>query len=114
MKTAIALALVVALTGCAAPSPQGQPDNNASHAVQETSDGFMVTISYSRYQFIPESSAVMTACKQALTATAHDIDAKRRRAIEPIDEQRIRLSMGRNGFTGITSCEGSAPAIYKK
>lgn len=117
MNKATALPLIAALlvAGCATPSPQGEPgDKNAAHALKETPDGFLISISYSRYQFIPESAAVMAACKQALTAAAYDVAAQRGRAIESINEQRIRLSMGRNGFTGITSCEGSAPAIWKR
>lgn len=117
MSKVLALPLIAAAlaVGCATPSPQNEPgDKNAAHAVKETPEGFLISISYSRYQFVPESAAVMAACKQALTAAAYDVAAQRGRDIEPINEQRIRLSMGRNGFTGITSCEGSASAAWKK
>ncbi len=34
--------------------------------------------------------------------------------IVPINDQEVRISMGRNGLTGITSCSASVPAYYKK
>jgi hypothetical protein len=43
---------------------------------------------------------------------AHDIAENRGKKIQPINEQRIRLSFGRNGFTGITSCSATAPADF--
>ena len=36
----------------------------------------------------------------------------RGRKIQPVNEQRIRLSMGRDGFTGITSCSATAPVDF--
>lgn len=120
MKLAIVLVAACAvLAGCATPVPQGSgppqtSDKDTSYTVADTANGFTLAVAYSRYQFIPESSAVASACKQALTATAYEVADKRGRKIEPINEQRIRLSMGRNGFTGITSCEASAPIAWAK
>ncbi|MDL9996975.1 hypothetical protein QTI24_00060 [Variovorax sp. J22P240] len=114
MHRIFALATVSILAGCATPSPQGAPDKNASYQVTDGSDGFTISVAYSRYQFIPESSAVQAACKQALTAGAFDEADRRGRKIEPVNEQRIRLSMGRNGFTGITSCEASVSVTWAK
>lgn len=112
----VVLSAAAVLGACASPSPQGgvAGDKDASYTVTERPDGFEIAVSYSRYQFIPESTAVATACRQALTAGAFDVADKRGRKIEAVNEQRIRLSMGRNGFTGITSCEASVPAIWAK
>ncbi len=106
------------LAGCATPAgytgaPMTLYDRDTEYAVENRDDGFVITIYYSRYQFIPESSAVATACKSALTSLAHEVADRRGRQIEPIDEQRIRLSMGRNGFTGITSCSAQAVAKWR-
>lgn len=118
MKAALLL-LSAALVGCASPvqqsqAPQIDADKDTSYSVEDRPDGFFLAVSYSRYQFIPESAAVAAACKQALTATAYDLADKRNRKIEPVNEQRIKLSMGRNGFSGITSCEASAPVTWAK
>jgi hypothetical protein len=67
---------------------------------------------YDRYQFMPESDALAMACKHALTSIAYDVAEARGRKIEPINEQRIRISFGRNGLSGVTSCSASAPAVY--
>lgn len=118
MKILIAAAALF-LAACASPvqhsqAPQTTADKDTAYSVEDRPDGFTLSVSYSRYQFIPESSAVASACKQALTATAYDVADKRGRKIEPVNEQRIRMSMGRNGFTGITSCEASAPVTWAR
>ena len=116
MRSIWMAALTVGLAGCATPSPQapGAIDKDTAVRVDERPNGFNVSISYSRYQFIPESVAVQAACRQALTATAYDVADQRGKKIEPVNEQRIRISMGRNGLTGITSCEASVPVSWAK
>ena len=110
---AIGLAIVWMVAGCATPVshtniPLSTYDKDTEYGIEERSDGFGVTVYYSRYQFIPESDAVATACKAQLTAIAWENSDKTGRVIEPVNEQRIRISMGRNGFTGITSCQANA------
>jgi hypothetical protein len=118
----IALVLLLLLaggSGCATPMKYGDKplevyDRDTRYRIDEKEGGFMVTVFYSRYQFIPESTAVATACKSSLTAIAHEFADSRRKKIKPVDEQRIRISMGRNGFTGITSCSATVPVEFKK
>lgn len=107
------------LAGCASPVPhaggaQSAIDKDTSYSVEERPDGMLVAVAYSRYQFIPESAVVQTACIRALTATAYDVAEKRGRKIEPVNEQRIKVSMGRNGLAGTTSCEASVPVAWAK
>jgi hypothetical protein len=115
MGRALTAVLICALlASCATPvsytnKPLAQYDKDTEYAVEERPDGFALTVYYSRYQLIPESAAVATACKSALTSIAWDIAEKRGKKIAPINEQRIRLSMGRNGLSGVTSCSASAP-----
>ena len=104
----------VALSGCTTPAtyadgPMVQYDSHTEYHLNDRPGGFALTINYARYQFIPESSAVATACTQTLTSLAHEIGEKRGRTIKPIDEQRVRISLGRNGLTGMTSCSATAP-----
>jgi len=91
-----------------------QHDRDTEYAIEQRQDGFTITVYYSRYQFIPESSAVASACRSALTSLAYDHADQTGRKIEPINEQRVRLSMGRNGFTGITSCSAQAVVNWQK
>ncbi|WP_395644184.1 hypothetical protein [Rudaea sp.] len=49
---------------------------------------------------------------QALTSIAWEHASKTGRKIELINDQEVRLSMGRNGLTGITSCTAQAPAPF--
>lgn len=116
---AVTIALAALLTGCATPIKQTDAamvayDKDTDFAVTPRADGFALAVNYSRYQFIPESSAVATACKSALTAIAYEYAEKQGRKIQPLNEQRIRLSMGRNGLTGITSCSALAIAEWQQ
>jgi hypothetical protein len=111
--------LVTLLASCATPvshtnTPLSTYDKDTEYGIEERSDGFGITVYYSRYQFIPESSAVATACKSALTSIAWEVAEKKGKTVDPINEQRIRLSMGRNGLTGITSCQAFALVSWKK
>ena len=107
------------LTGCATSTkmtdaPMVQYDKDTDYAIIPSNTGFSIAINYSRYQFIPESSAVATACKSAVTTIAYEHADKQGRKIQPLNEQRIRISMGRNGLTGITSCSAMAVAEWEK
>jgi hypothetical protein len=112
-----AFALAVFLQACATPMQQTDAamqtyDRDTEYVVAQRPDGFAVSINYSRYQFIPESSAVATACKSQVMTIAHEHADKIGRKIQPLNEQRVRISMGRNGLTGITSCSATAIAEW--
>lgn len=109
--------LLFALGSCAIPVshsniPLSTYDKDTEYGIEEREDGFSITVYYSRYQLMPESSAVATACKSQLTAIAWEHADNLGRAIRPINEQRIRISMGRNGLSGITSCQAYALAEW--
>ncbi|WP_025744894.1 hypothetical protein [Salinivibrio costicola] len=118
MKTWGFLLLAVLLNGCATPVshtniPLSTYDKDTEYGIEKRDDGFAITVYYSRYQFIPESDALATACKSQLTAIAWEHADNQGRKIVPVNEQRIRISMGRNGLTGITSCQANAVAKWK-
>ena len=107
------------LAACATPVshtniPLSTYDKDTEYGIEERADGFAITVFYSRYQFIPESVAVATACKSQLTAIAWEYSDNAGKEIEPVNEQRIRISMGRNGLTGITSCQAVAVVKWKR
>jgi hypothetical protein len=119
LKTTIAATAVAALlAGCATPvsyttASMSTYDKDTEYAIDERPGGFGLTVYYSRYQFIPESDALAVACKSALTSLAWDIAERKGKKIEQINDQRIRISMGRNGLSGITSCQASAIVEWK-
>lgn len=118
MKTLGSLLLLTVLSGCATPVshtniPLSNYDKDTEYGIEKHDEGFGVTVFYSRYQFIPESDAVAAACKSQLTAIAWEHADNEMREIEPVNEQRIRISMGRNGLTGITSCQANAIVKWK-
>ena len=109
--------LAAALFSCATASkftdvPMKPGGKNTTYAIENSSDGFQITVRYSRYQFIPESDAVALACRQQLTSLAHDHADQVGRRIEKVNPDRIKISMGRNGLSGITSCSATAPAKW--
>jgi hypothetical protein len=115
----LAVAAVIAcVAGCATPlgyteRPLQRYDRDTTYRVDDHESGFTVTAYYSRYQFIPESDVVAVAGKSTLLNIAYDVAEARGRKIEPINEQRVRMSMGRNGVSGATSWSGSVKAFYK-
>lgn len=87
-------------------------DRDTSYRIDDTAFGFTVTVYYSRFQFIPESDVVKDAGRAAMLNIAHEVAESRGKMLRPIDEQRIQMSMGRNGFSGITSFSGSVTVVY--
>ncbi|EKO3833989.1 hypothetical protein NTH52_005016 [Vibrio harveyi] len=118
-KLLLGLLLTSSLVGCATPVshtniPLSTYDKDTEYGIEEREDGFGITVYYSRYQFIPESDALAEACKSQLTAIAWDHADNVSREIEPLNEQRIRISMGRNGLTGVTSCQANGVVKWAK
>lgn len=108
-----------ALAGCTHPADVSRPltevaDKNAHFTVKDTADGFSVEVRYSRYQFVPEASALLVACRSLVTARAYDEAKARGREIEPINEQTIRVSTGRNIIKARTACRAFAEANFKR
>lgn len=112
-KSTFALSILVALTACSTPAQLTTKefqtyDKDTKYAVENKSNGFLLTIAYSKYQMIPESQALLKNCKSAFTSIAWGIADKKERKIKMINEQRIRLTTGRNIVTGIGTCEAQA------
>lgn len=105
--------------GCTAPmkytsKPLEPYDRDTEYTIEQMNDGFAITVLYSKYQFVPESDAIALSCKQAITTIAYEYADKNGRKIEPINEQRIKLSTGRNGLSGVTSCSANAVVEWKR
>ena len=109
---ALVFVVMCSLLGCASSAvhttaPMIEYDKDTDYAIEDRPNGFMISIYYSKYQFIPESGVVSSSCKSMLTSIAHEIAEKRGQQIQPINDQKIRLSVSRNGLLGITSCQAS-------
>ena len=117
-RNTTALALL-ALAACTQPADVRAPigvgkHNDAKVEVKDVQGGFTVYVRYNRYQFIPESGALLVACRSLVTARAFEEAKNRGREIEPINEQAIRVSTGRNGVLGLTFCRAFAEARFKR
>ena len=117
MRHLLSIVGLIVLTACATATrytdkPMIARGDHLSYAIDETSDGFVLYATYRRFQFIPESAAVDAAATSEMLALAHELAEERGRRLEPINEQRIRKSMGRNGLSGITSWSGTVTVTY--
>jgi len=113
----LTLLSALATLGCATPvgytdKPMQSYDKDTTYRVDDTPSGFVVTVYYSRYQFIPESDVVAAAGKAVLLNIAKDTAKTHGKQVKPLDESRLRWSMGRNGLSGITSWSGNAEFEY--
>lgn len=114
----LSILLLAALTACTYPNsysqqPMEELDRNSDYSVVENPKGFAITVQHSRYQFIPETDALLQSCKSALLSSAYEYAEGKGREIKPINEQRVKISTGRNGLSGMTSCTASVPVEYK-
>lgn len=113
------LALVTfALAACTTPADVSRPlteaaDKNADFTVRDTPSGFTVEVKYSRYQMIPQTDALLATCRSLVTARAYDEAKLRGGEIQPINEQAVRVSTGRNIVNGRTACNAFAEATWK-
>jgi hypothetical protein len=118
MKT-LAVSAALALGACTHPADVSRPltemsDKNAKFVLRNTPTGFTVEVRYSRYQFVPEMSALLVACRSLVTARAYDEAKARGRELEPINEQTVRVSTGRNIVNARTACRPFAEARWKR
>jgi len=118
-KITIVLVISLGLISCTTPlrytdEPLQPYDRDTQYRIDETNNGFVITIYYSRFQFYPEITALALACKSTLTSMAYEYAQKRNRNIKPINEQMIKISTGRNIAAGITSCSASTQVQYGK
>ncbi|MBJ6121379.1 hypothetical protein [Sphingomonas mollis] len=114
----LVLSAALAAAACTHPADVSHPltevaDKNAHFAVKDTAAGFTVEVRYSRYQFVPEAGALLVACRSLATSRAYDEAKQRGKEIEPINEQTIRVSTGRNILNARTSCRAFAEARWK-
>ncbi|WP_428897454.1 hypothetical protein [Parelusimicrobium proximum] len=105
--------MACATTGSNTDTPLTKYDKNTTYFITDRDTGFGVTVYHSKYQFVPKSNAVAASCKSSLMAIAWQYADDKGKEIEPIEDQWIRVSMDRNGLTGITSCQANAIAKWK-
>ncbi|WP_157668193.1 hypothetical protein [Croceicoccus marinus] len=112
------LSLLLIIGACTTPADVSRPastqaDENAETKVIPTNVGFDVDVSYSRYQFVPETGALITACRSIALGRAQEEARLQGREIEPIAEQDIRVSTGRNILNARTKCRAYLEARWK-
>lgn len=119
MKKRMAILVLSACLGaCTTPTDVSQPlstvgDTNAKIKLIPTPQGFDLDVSYSRYQFVPETGALLTACRSIALARASEEATKQGRELVPILEQDVRVSTGRNIINAHTKCRAYLKARWK-
>ena len=106
------------LSACTHPADVSRPavelsDPNAKVEVKDTPSGFSVDVRYSRYQFVPETSALLIACRSIVTARVNAEAKLRNREIEAVTDESVRVSAGRNIVTGRTACRAFVEVRWK-
>ncbi|KAA9016065.1 MULTISPECIES: hypothetical protein [Sphingobium] len=119
MKKIMPMAGLALLAACTTPADVSKPlsaggDKNAKFDIKDSATGFTVDLRYSRYQFIPEADALMAACRSIATTRTYEEAKRRGKEIQPINEQTLRLSTGRNIINARTSCRAFVEAVWKE
>jgi hypothetical protein len=117
-KITIILGAFALLSSCTTPADVSKPlsaggDKNAKFEIKDTASGFTVDLRYSRYQFVPEADALLVACRSIATTRAYEEAKNRGREIQPINEQTLRVSVGRNIINARTTCRAFVEASWK-
>ena len=110
---------VLFVVGCSVPAtftdaPMSPYDNHTKYRVDDSDKGFVIVIAYSRYLGHAESEAIATECKSALTNIAYIHADKVGRKIQPVNEQRIQLSLGYSVLTGVGECSARTEVEWQK
>jgi hypothetical protein len=118
IRAGLIVLAVCMFAACATPVSNTNPqlstyDKHTEYSIEENDNGFSIRVYYSRYELV-ESTDVAKACKQQLAAIAWTYAENKRRAIEPITEQQIRISMDRTALKASTSCQADAVVSWKK
>jgi hypothetical protein len=109
---------VVFLSACTRPAqysavPLRPYDANTRYAVEERENGFVLVVEFRQRAFVPRSDAEMhEACISALTSIAADEADKQGRRLQPLDPATVRVSTGRDGVSGHSSCSARARFYY--
>jgi hypothetical protein len=94
--------------------PLKQADANTRFGVEERENGFVLVVEFSQRAFVPKSDTEMRdACIAALTSVAGDEADRRGRRLQPIDPTTVRVSSGRNGITGHSTCSGRGRFFFQ-
>ena len=105
-KLTVVLGVVAMLAGCAVPQqiPLQEAysyDKDTKFAINEESDGFVLTVDYARQQFIAmKTEAGVRECKSKLASIARELSDKTGRKMKPINEERITLFMSPDNRRG--------------
>lgn len=102
---------------------KSQGEYEFDYGVMESSDGLKISLSYSKYQFIPDRDAVREVCVTQTKRVANAYAAENNKKLSEISDSAIKVSTRRNGGLGMTYCqstlfagfvEDAAPAEAKK
>lgn len=117
-KLAIGVVVTTLLFGCSSPQrytsePMSKWDSQTEYRIDDTASGFSVTAYHERYQFLPDTAAIIETAKATAMSIAYATADSRQRKIKPINEQRMKLSTGRNIVSGTTGCNVQLVAEYE-
>jgi hypothetical protein len=76
--------------------------------------GFELRIQHEKTQYAPDMAGLSVSCKSALLSLAYDLADQRKRKIQAINEQRIKLTTNRyiEAGKGTSFCEASVPVEW--
>jgi hypothetical protein len=110
-----AFLILAVSSGCEAPAsytdrPMTPYDSDTAYRVDEQPSGFTLFVRQARYQFVL-NDAIQASCAQAIRSLAHEIAERRGHKIE-FDNEHARMSFGRNGVNGISTCTAMVPVTW--
>ncbi len=104
-----ALLLLVGCTSARISAPEGMVpyDDHTAYSYLLSNGRLRVDVVYERYQFMPETTYLVSECKAALQEVVSHVAASLKLRTVPPDDKSISSAVGRNGVLGVSSCNAS-------
>lgn len=116
--TRIAPLVLLSLVGCSSPNTYTNAemtpyDDRTEYHIEDQADGFTIFVNYTQYSMVHSRIGISEAGKSAMMSLAYELADKRGKKLQPIEEQRVKMSTGRNGLSGNSFWGGTVRVFYQ-
>ncbi len=77
------------------------------------SDGFELNLTHSRYQWVTNLDVLMATCRDSIHQYAERLAAAKGHGIQPIDNDKIAISIDRDHVLAVSTCKATYDVAYK-
>lgn len=91
---------------------KSQGDFDLEYGVMESSEALKLSLSYSKYQFVPDRDAVKQVCISQIKRIAETYASDHNKFLANLADSEPKVSTRRNGGLGMTYCQATLTVSY--